>query len=73
MVDDRILLRWIEVHRLEHQTVEIGDAVARLYRDRLGGFQPAASSLEMSAFSSVDSSLPSLSRSTVTGGVSGLE
>ena len=39
----------------------------------VGGFQPVASSLEMSAFSSVSTSLPSASRSTVTGGTSGFE
>ena len=34
VVDDRIFLRRVEVRRLEHQAVEIGDAVARLHRDR---------------------------------------
>ena len=38
-----------------------------------GGFQPVASSFEMSAFSSVMIVRPSASRSSVTGGVSGVE
>ena len=74
VIDDRILLRRIEGRRLVEQAVEIGDAVARLDRDRLRRF-PAArrASLEMSAFSSGRISLPLASRSSATGGVSGVE
>jgi hypothetical protein len=39
----------------------------------VGGLQPVASSRVMSAFSSVCSTLPFASRSTVTGGTTGVE
>jgi hypothetical protein len=39
----------------------------------MGGFQPAASSFEMSAFSRGMTSLPLASRRLTTGGASGLE
>jgi hypothetical protein len=39
----------------------------------VGGFQPVASSREMSARSSVCATRPFTSRTTVTGGVSGVE
>ena len=39
----------------------------------VGGRQPVASRREMSAFSSVCTMRPPMSRSTVTGGVSGVE
>jgi hypothetical protein len=39
----------------------------------VGGFQPVASSREMSVFSSVAISLPFASRSSVVGGTSGFE
>ncbi len=39
----------------------------------MGGFQPVASSAEMSAFSTVARSPPRASRTTVTGGSVGVE
>ena len=39
----------------------------------VGGCQPAATSREMSAFSSDNTTRPLLSRSTKTGGVTGVE
>ena len=33
--DDRILLRRVEVERLVHDAIEIGDAIVRLHRERL--------------------------------------
>ena len=45
VVDDRILLRRIEVRRHVHQAVEIGLAVARLDRDRRRRLPPVASEL----------------------------
>jgi hypothetical protein len=73
VVDDRILLRRVELVGHEHQAVQIGHAVARLQLNGTGGFQPEAISFEMSAFSSVAISLPAASRTTATGGTSGFE
>ena len=52
--DDRVFLRRVEVERLVHHAVEIGDAVVGLDRERLGkleaGFRAARSRSVVSSF-----------------------
>ena len=45
MVDDRVLPGGVEIHRLIHQAVEIGLAVARLDREGHGRLPPRGEQL----------------------------
>ena len=74
VVDDRIPPRRIEVRRPEHQAVEIGLAVARFHRDRhrrLPARRHRAARCRL--VSSATTTLPLASRTTDTGGTSGVE
>ena len=74
VVDDRILLRRIEVGGDEHQAVHIRLAVARLHavtEPAVSSPRPAASKYPPFRASLI--SLPVASRTTATGGTSGFE
>src|SRR5688572_21444606 len=72
-IDDRILLRRIEVRRAEQQAVEVAHAAAVFHGDRDRRFPPVVSSRLISIFSSASTVLPVSSRSTDTDGTSGFE
>ena len=72
VVDDRILLRRIEIRRHEHQAVDVGLAVVRLHLDRDRRLPARRQQLrDVGLLERHDQACRRRSRSTTTGGVSG--